>query len=70
MRRLEIFRMLVQAGPAGLTAGTLASGPGVKPSALFFHLKDLVRADLIQPWHAGRQIFCSARFEPMNGLLA
>ena len=67
--RLEVFRMLVQAGPEGLTAGAISSTLEVKPSALSFHLKDLVRADLIQPRHVGRQIFYSARFETMNGLI-
>lgn len=68
--RLRVFRMLVQAGPEGLTAGTISTELEVKPSALSFHLKDLVRADLIQPQHVGRQIFYSARFETMNGLVA
>lgn len=68
--RLKVFRMLVQAGPEGLTAGAISSGLEVKPSALSFHLKDLVRAELIQPRHVGRQIFYSARFETMNGLIA
>jgi ArsR family transcriptional regulator len=67
--RLEVFRMLVQAGPEGLTAGAISGMLEVKPSALSFHLKDLVRADLIQPRHVGRQIFYSARFETMNGLI-
>ena len=58
--RLKVFRMLVQAGPEGLTAGALSSGLEVKPSALSFHLKDLVRADLIQPRHVGRQTGQSA----------
>lgn len=68
--RLEVFRMLVQAGPEGRTAGAISSQLEVKPSALSFHLKDLVRADLIHPRHEGRQIFYSARFETMNGLIA
>lgn len=68
--RLKVFRMLVQAGPEGLTAGAISSKLEVKPSALSFHLKDLVRAELIQPQHIGRQIFYSARFETMNGLIA
>jgi ArsR family transcriptional regulator len=67
--RLKVFRILVQAGPEGLTAGALSGGLEVKPSALSFHLKDLVRADLIHPRHVGRQIFYSARFETMNGLI-
>jgi DNA-binding transcriptional ArsR family regulator len=68
--RLEAFRQLVQAGPEGLNAGALAGVLGLTPSSLSFHLKDLVRADLIQPRHAGRQIFYSARFETMNQLIA
>lgn len=68
--RLEVFRTLVQAGPEGLNAGTLAGLLDVSPSSLSFHLKDLVKADLIQARHVGRQIFYSARFETMNGVLA
>ncbi|SMP62035.1 ArsR/SmtB family transcription factor [Noviherbaspirillum suwonense] len=68
--RLEVFRQLVQAGPEGLTAGTLSGRLAVTPSSLSFHLKDLVRAGLIDARHAGRQIFYSARFEAMNGVIA
>ena len=67
--RLDAFRLLVQAGPEGLNAGTIAAGLGMSPAATSFHLKDLVRAELIQPRHEGRQIFYSARFETMNGLV-
>lgn len=67
--RLAAFRMLVQAGPDGLNAGAIAAGLGMSPAATSFHLKDLVRAALIQPRHEGRQIFYSARFETMNGLV-
>ena len=68
--RLAAFRLLVQAGPEGLTAGTIAAQVGISPASMSFHIKDLVRADLIQARHAGRQIFYSARFEAMNGLIA
>lgn len=67
--RLGIFRALVQAGPEGLTAGTLSAQLDVSPSSLSFHLKDLQRAGLIEARHAGRQIFYSPRFETMNGLI-
>jgi DNA-binding transcriptional ArsR family regulator len=40
--RLAIFRALVQAGPAGRTAGQLAQALGISPSALTFHMKELV----------------------------
>ncbi|MBK4734637.1 ArsR/SmtB family transcription factor [Noviherbaspirillum pedocola] len=68
-RRLEVFRLLVQAGPEGRTAGTLSGELGISPSALSFHLKDLLRADLIHPRHEGRQIFYSARYELMSQLI-
>jgi DNA-binding transcriptional ArsR family regulator len=68
--RLAAFRLLVQAGPAGLNAGTIAMQVGISPASMSFHLKDLMRADLIQPRHEGRQIFYSTRFETMNGLIA
>ncbi len=67
--RLAAFRMLVQAGPDGLNAGAIAARLGMSPAATSFHLKDLVRAGLIQPRHEGRQIFYSARFDTMNGLV-
>lgn len=67
--RLATFRLLVQAGPEGLTAGSIAAQVGISPSSMSFHIKDLVRADLIQARHVGRQIFYSARFETMNGLI-
>lgn len=67
--RLAVFRLLVQAGPSGLPAGTISTEIGISPASMSFHLKDLVRADLIAQRHEGRKIFYSARFETMNGLL-
>lgn len=68
--RLAAFRLLVQAGPSGLPAGEIAAQLGISPASLSFHLKDLLRAELIQPRHEGRQIFYSARFETVTGLVA
>ena len=42
--RLEAFRRLVRAGPAGLAAGELAERLGVPPPTLSFHLAQLARA--------------------------
>ena len=67
--RLAVFRLLVQAGPGGLSAGTISGEIGTSPATMSFHLKDLVRALLIDQRHEGRKIFYSARFETMNGLL-
>lgn len=68
--RLGIFRTLVEAGPAGVTAGHLSEIHGLAPSSLSFHLKELSHAGLAESRQAGRFIIYSARFETMNRLLA
>ena len=39
--RLAVFRLLVQAGPAGMAAGKISEAAGIPPSSLSFHLKEL-----------------------------
>ena len=68
--RLSLFRLLVEAGPEGLSAGVLAGQLGLTPSGLSFHLKDLVHANLIAPRSDGRYVIYSANFAAMNGLVA
>lgn len=67
--RLEVFRLLVQAGPAGLTVGKINEALDVAPATLSFHLKELAHAGLIESRQEGRFIHCSANFERMNELL-
>jgi DNA-binding transcriptional ArsR family regulator len=67
--RLAIFRVLVQAGPAGLAAGRISDLTGIAPSSLSFHLKELSHAGLADSRQDGRFVIYSARFETMNGLL-
>src|SRR4051794_23432179 len=67
--RLSIFRLLVEAGPTGLAAGEIASGVGVSPTNLSFHLKELSHAGLVRPKPEGRFVFYSADFANMNRLL-
>ena len=67
--RLHVFRLLVEAGPAGLPAGAISKAVGISPASMSFHLKDLLGADLIQQRHEGRRIFYSIRFATMNSLL-
>ncbi|MGH8817336.1 MAG: ArsR/SmtB family transcription factor [Achromobacter pestifer] len=68
--RLTVFRLLVQAGPAGLPAGQLAEKTGIPPSSLSFHLKELVHAGLLKSRQEGRFVIYEARFESMAELLA
>lgn len=68
--RLAVFRLLVQAGPAGLPAGKLAELTGLAPSSLSFHLKELSLANMVSSTQEGRFVIYSARYETMNAVLA
>ncbi len=67
--RLAVFRLLVQAGPAGMAAGLLSEKVGLSPSALSFHLKELTHAGLVVSRHEGRFVIYSAQIGVMNDLL-
>jgi ArsR family transcriptional regulator, arsenate/arsenite/antimonite-responsive transcriptional repressor len=68
--RLEVYRLLVQAGPHGLAAGEVASALGIAPNTLSFHLDRLRHAGLISVARHGRSLIYAARYETMNNLLA
>ena len=67
--RLAVFRMLVQAGPGGLTPSGIADTLGIAASPLSFHLKELTHAGLIAARPDGRKIYYSAHFAAMNDLI-
>src|SRR3954463_11261813 len=68
--RLDLFRLLVTAGPEGLPAGVIAERLGVNPSSLSFHLAQLVHAGLLTQRRLSRRIIYSAEYGAMNELLA
>lgn len=68
--RLAAFRLLVQAGPDGLPAGTLAQRLGVVPSSMSFHLAQLANAGLVTQQRHGRSIVYAADYAAMGGLMA
>jgi ArsR family transcriptional regulator, arsenate/arsenite/antimonite-responsive transcriptional repressor len=68
--RLSIFRLLVEAGPEGLPAGTIAGKLKVAAATLSFHLKELSYAQLIASRQEGRFIYYSADFEQMAALMS
>jgi|ERR1043166_2092460 DNA-binding transcriptional ArsR family regulator len=67
--RLDIFRLLVEAGPKGLPAGDIASALGLAPNTLTFHFDRLRAAGLVTVRRKGRSMIYTAQFETMNGLL-
>jgi DNA-binding transcriptional ArsR family regulator len=68
--RLDIFRLLVQAGPSGLPAGQLGERLGLPSATLSFHLKELRLAGLVSFQRESRSLIYSAEFANMNALLA
>src|SRR5258708_4086827 len=67
--RLALYRMLVERGPDGLSAGVIAERLAVPPSSLTFHLQHLHRAELITQRRLHRQLIYAADFAAMNALL-
>jgi ArsR family transcriptional regulator, arsenate/arsenite/antimonite-responsive transcriptional repressor len=67
--RLAIFRLLIERGPEGLSAGRIADRVGLVPSSLTFHLQNLQRAGLITQRRESRQLFYAADFTAINALV-
>jgi DNA-binding transcriptional ArsR family regulator len=68
--RLDVFRLLVQAGPEGLPPGTMAERLGLPAATLSFHLTQLRHAGLVTFRREGRSLLYVAEYESMNDLLA
>jgi DNA-binding transcriptional ArsR family regulator len=68
--RLAAFRLLVEAGPAGMAAGTIGEKLNLPPATLSFHLAGLTRAGLAESRQEGRFVIYTANFDNMNSLVA
>ena len=68
--RLEVFRLLVQRGPAGLPAGRIAQRLEVPAPTLSFHLAQLSQAGLVRSQRQGRSVVYAADYEGMARLMA
>jgi ArsR family transcriptional regulator, arsenate/arsenite/antimonite-responsive transcriptional repressor len=68
--RLALFRLLVQAGEPGMSAGAIADALGVPNSSLSFHLAQLSRAGLIRQERQHRSLIYRADYAAMNRLVA
>jgi ArsR family transcriptional regulator, arsenate/arsenite/antimonite-responsive transcriptional repressor len=67
--RLDVFRLLVEAGPDGMPAGEIADALGLAPNTLTFHFDRLRAAGLVTVRREGRSMIYAARFEAMNALI-
>lgn len=68
--RLDVFRLLVQAGVEGLPAGRIGHVLGLPGATLSFHLNQLRHAGLVTFRREGRSLIYMAEYAAMNGLLA
>jgi len=68
--RLAAFRLLVEAGPDGVSAGDLADSLAIPRSSLSFHLNQLMQAGLIIQRRESRSLIYSADFAAMAALVS
>lgn len=67
--RLETVRLLIQAGPGGMTAGEIAEALGARPNTLSANLAVLLQAGLVRNQREGRSVRYFADMEGMQGLI-
>jgi DNA-binding transcriptional ArsR family regulator len=67
--RLDVFRLLVQAGPEGMPNGAVATALDLAPNTLTFHFDRLRTAGLVTVRREGRSMIYAAHFATMNALL-
>jgi ArsR family transcriptional regulator, arsenate/arsenite/antimonite-responsive transcriptional repressor len=68
--RLEVFRLLVRAGPEGMAAGDIARATGSLSNTLSTNLNILAGAGLVSSRREGRSIIYAAGYDRMRELLA
>ncbi len=67
--RLDMYRLLVQAGPDGMPAGEVAAKLSISPNNLTFHFDKLREAGLVTVRREGRSMIYAARYDAMNALV-
>jgi DNA-binding transcriptional ArsR family regulator len=68
--RLQVFRLLVEAGEEGLPAGEIARAVGVPHNTMSSHLAILQQAGLVQSQRQGRSVIYAVDLSGVRDLLA
>ena len=68
--RLDVFRLLVQAGPQGMAAGDIAAKLDIVSNTMSSHLKVLSHSGLVHSERYGRTIRYAADMTGFRDLLA
>lgn len=67
--RLDLFRLLIEAGPEGLAAGRIGERLGLAAPTLSFHLSQLRHAGLVHYRREGRSLIYAASYDTMDALM-
>ncbi len=67
--RLRIYRLLVRAGRAGLSVGTLQTRMDMPGSTLSHHLKRLIDRGLVTQERVSTTLVCRAAYPAMQALI-
>jgi ArsR family transcriptional regulator len=67
--RLGVFRLLIEAGPEGLSVGRIGEKLKIPGATLSFHLKELARAGLVTARHEKQFFYYAVDFQSMAGLM-
>lgn len=67
--RIEIFYLLVRAGPEGRAIGEIQQAMDRPVSTVTFHLRELVAAGLVSQEREGRSVRCRPQFEALDAVL-
>ncbi len=66
--RLAIFKLLVQEGPEGISAGAISEILQVPPTTLSFHLAQLSDSGLLKSHKNGRVVMYAAKHKSFKNL--
>lgn len=68
-QRLLVLRILLRAGPQGLSIGELGERTGITGATLTHHMKTLAATPLVTQEKRGRSVICiAANYEQLEGL--
>jgi ArsR family transcriptional regulator, arsenate/arsenite/antimonite-responsive transcriptional repressor len=68
--RLAVYRLLITAGPEGLSVGVIQEQLEIASATLSFHLKELTYAGLVSSRQEGRFVYYAPEIDHMNELVA
>ncbi|MEE9376246.1 MAG: helix-turn-helix domain-containing protein [Rhizobiaceae bacterium] len=68
--RLDVFRLLIQAGAKGMLSGQVGEALHVRQNTMSTNLNILLQAGLVRKERQGRSIRYFADFESLRGMLA